>query len=101
LDAHAVRCSRRALRDAEKLDPVAKFRRRLKIGERDRLDTLNGDRGRIDHRAKGKGCQDRELMRRVETADVETRIGFRIAELLRLAQTVAKDSASCSIRVRM
>ena len=52
------------------------------------LDALDGDRRRIDHRAKRKRGQDRELMRRVETADVEGGIGFRVAELLRLAEAL-------------
>ena len=38
----------------------------------------------VDLRAEGDAGQDGELVRRVEPLDVEARIGFGVAELLRL-----------------
>ena len=55
------------------------------------LDALDGDRRWIDDSAKSKRGQDRELMRRVETADVEGGIGFRVTEPLRLAEALRES----------
>ena len=47
----------------------------------------------IDLRAEGDAGQDGELLRRVEAFDVEARIGFGIAERLRLLQRVGVGCA--------
>ena len=84
-----TRCSMpcaRALGDAEQLDAVAEFVGGGEIGERDRLDAFDRDRGRVDPRAEGERGEDGELVRGVEAADVEGRIGLGVAELLRLGE---------------
>ena len=76
----------RALGDAEQLDAEAEFVGRGEIGESDRLDALDRDRGRVDPEAEGEGGEDGELVRGVEAADVEGRIGFGVAETLGLGE---------------
>ena len=70
----------RALRDAEQLDAEAEFVGRLDVGERHALDALDVDGLGRDARAEGERREDRELVRRVEAADVERRVGLGVAE---------------------
>ena len=76
-----------ALRDAEQLDAKAEFVGRLDVGERDALDAFDVDRLGRDAHAEGQRGENRELMRGVEAADVEGRIGLGVAEPLRLGET--------------
>ena len=75
-----------ALRDAEQLHAIAELVGGFEIGERDRLDAFHMHRVGVDLGAEGDAGQDRDLVRGVEAADVEGRIGLRIAELLRFLQ---------------
>ena len=79
-----------ALRDAEELDAIAELVGGFEIGERDRLDALHMHRLGIDLGAEGEAGEDRDLVRGVEAADVEGRIGLGVAELLRLLQAVGE-----------
>ena len=61
----------------------------------------------VDHGAEGERGQDRELVGRVEAADVEARIGLGIAELLRLGEALLEGqplqfhpASGCSCRCR-
>ena len=47
----------------------------------------------IDLGAEGEAGQDRELVGGVEAADVEGRVGFRIAEPLRLLEAFGERQA--------
>ena len=76
----------RALGDAEQLDAEAEFVGRGEIGERDRFDPLDRDGRSVDLRAEGERGEDGELMRGVEAADVEGRVGLGVAEPLRLGE---------------
>ena len=82
-----------ALRDAEQLHPVAEFIGGFEIGERDLFDPLDMHRLGIDLGAEGEAGQDRDLVRGIEAADVEGRIGLRIAEPLRLLQAGGERQA--------
>src|SRR5690349_14375185 len=77
-----------ALRDAKEFYPEAEIFRRLDVRERHALDTFDMDRFGVDRRAESKRRQDRKLMRGIEAADVEGRIGFGVTEALRLFQTL-------------
>ena len=72
--------------DAEQLDPEPEFVGGGEIGERNRLDALDGNRRGVDARAEGERGENGELVSGVETADVECRVGLGIAELLRLGE---------------
>ena len=100
---HALLDARRgALGDAEQLDPVAEFGRHLEIERRDRRDAFDVNGLRVDLRAEGEAREDGELVGGVEAADVEGRIGLRVAEPLRIRQAAsAKSRPSSSIRDRM
>ena len=74
-------------RDAEKLDAIAELIGGLEIGGRDRGDAFDVDRGRVDADAEGQARQDRKLLRGVVALDVERRIGFGVAQPLRLGET--------------
>ena len=50
------------------------------------LDALDRDRGGVDLEAEGEGSEDGELVRRVESADIESGIRLGVAEPLRLAE---------------
>ncbi len=79
---------RRAPGDAEQLDPVTKF-----LGV---ADILLGEPGNalgiglveLHRNAVGDRRHDGELVRGIHTLDVEGRVGFRIAEALRLGEHV-------------
>ena len=80
--------------DREVLDDVAEA-----LGEGDgrsasssRMPSV-GTRGRVDARAEGQHRQHDELVRRVVPADVELRIGLRVALLLRLGQRLIEATA--------
>ena len=79
-----------ARRDAEQLDAVAHVLGRLDVGLADRLDALHVDLLEVELGAEGEARQDRELVRGIEAADVEGRIGLGIAQLLRLLQHIAE-----------
>ena len=65
---------------------VAHVLGRLDVGLADRLDALHVDLVEVELGAEREARQNGELVRGVEAADVEGRIGFGIAELLRFLQ---------------
>ena len=75
-----------ARRDAEQFDAEAEFVGGGEVGERDRLDAFDADRIGIEPHAEGQRRQDRKLVRGVEAADVEGRVGLGVAESLRLLE---------------
>src|SRR5580700_6316915 len=77
-------------RDAEELYAIAQLIGRIEIGQRDRRNPLDIDRLGIEFCAEGETRQDRKLLRGVLAFDVEGRIGFRIAEPLRVAQAIVE-----------
>ena len=78
------------VRDAEQLDAVAQVLGRLDVGLADRLDALDVDLLEVELGAEGEARQDGELVRGVEAADVEGRIGLGVAQRLRLRQHIAE-----------
>ncbi len=76
----------RALRDAEQFYAEAEFVRGGEIGERDLLDALDRDGVGVDAGAERQRGEDGELVRGVETADVESRVGFGVAKPLRFGE---------------
>ena len=94
-------------RDAQQLDAVAQVLGRFDVGLADRLDALDVDLLEVELAAEGEARQDGELVRRVEAADVEGRVGLGVAQRLRLGQRVAERAAlighassGCSCRCR-
>ena len=77
-------------RDAEQLDAVAELVGRLDVGRRDLLDALDIDGLEAHARAKGKAREQGKLMRGVEAADVEGRIGLGVTLRLRLLEHLGK-----------
>ena len=72
--------------DAEQLDAVAHVGGGADVGEADPLDPLDGDALEIDPGPEGERGEQRELLRRVDPAHVEGRVGLGVAEPLRLGQ---------------
>ena len=72
--------------DAQELDAKPKFVRGAQVGERDCLDSFDGNSPCVDLGAERERGEDRELVRGVKTADVECRIGLGIAKLLSLVE---------------
>ena len=94
-------------RDAEQLDAVAELLGKIDVEPRDVADPLGVDPGEVDRAAEPDARQDRQLVRRIDAVDVEARIGFGIAELLRLGQHFGEfvrgsraSSSGCSSRCR-
>ena len=94
-------------RDAEKLDAIAELVGGFEIGGRDRRNALDIDRIGIDLGAEGEAGEDRKLLGGVVTLDVEGRIGFGIAEPLRILQTIREGellllhrASGCNCRCR-
>ena len=79
--------------DAEQLDAVAELVGGLDVGRRDAGDALDVDLVERHLRAEGEAGQQRELVGGVEAADVEGRIGLRVALGLRLLQHVGERAA--------
>ena len=79
-----------AYRDPEQLDPIPEFVGRLEIFRGERGNALDVDRGGIDLGAERKARRNRQLLRGVVAFDIEGRIGFRIAQALRVLQTLRK-----------
>jgi hypothetical protein len=71
--------ARGALGDPEQLDAVAEFGGGGEVGQADRLDAFDMDRLGVDFRAEGERGEDRKLVRGVEAADVEGRVGLGVA----------------------
>src|SRR5215475_3756891 len=76
----------RAYRDAKQLDAVAEVRGGAQILGRDGGNTFDMDRAFRNLRAEGEAREDGELLRGIVAIDVEGRIGFGIAETLRVLQ---------------
>ena len=74
----------------KQLDAVAHVLGRLDVGLADRLDALHVDLLEVELGAEGEARQNGELVRGIEAANVERRIGLGIAELLRLLQRIAE-----------
>ena len=79
-------------RDAEQLDAVAEIVGRLDVGLRHAFNALDVDLVERHTGAEGEARQQGELVRGVETADVEAGIGFRIALRLRFLEHVGKGA---------
>ncbi len=88
-------------RDAEQLDAIAELLGEIDVEPRDVADALGVDAGEIDRPAERDARQDRQLVRGVDAVDVEARIGFGVAELLRFASTSANSRPLSRIVVRM
>src|SRR5580692_7785099 len=73
--------------DAQKLDAEPELVRGAQIGERDGLDPFDRHSPRVDLGAESERGEDRELVCGVKAANVECRIGLRIAKLLSLTET--------------
>ena len=79
-----------ALGDAKQLDAIAELLRHREIERRDRRDAFDIDRVRVNLGAEGEARQDGELVRGIEAFDVEGRVGFGIAETLRILEALGK-----------
>jgi hypothetical protein len=75
-----------ALRHAEQLDPVAEALRVADVSLGELRDPLRVGLAELHRDAEGERCEDRELVRGIDTLDVEGRIGLRIAACLGFAQ---------------
>ena len=65
---------RRALGNAQQLDPKPEFVGGGQIGEGDRFDAFDRDGARINFGAESQRGEDRELVGRVEPANVKGRV---------------------------
>ncbi len=74
----------------EELDAVAELGRERDILGRDGLDPLDMHTREIDLDAEGERDKKRELVRGIDAADIEGRIGFGVAALLRLLQDIGE-----------
>src|SRR5882724_11621060 len=91
--ARAVRCPWRSAPRRQQLDAVAEIRGCAQVFWRDGGNTFDIDRALCNLRAERKARQDRELLRGVVAVDVERRIGFGIAEPLRILQALGERQA--------
>ena len=73
-------------RDAEQLDAVAELVGEGDVERGDAADALDMHRLERNRPAEGERREDRQLVRGVDAVDVEGRVGFRVAELLRVGQ---------------
>ena len=85
---------RGAARQAEMLDAVPQL-----VGERDVLgrhlgDALHMHALELQRNAERDGGEDGQFMRGVDAVDVERRVGFRVAQLLRRGQCIAEIAAA-------
>ena len=79
--------------NAQQLDLVTHLGGIADIVKGDRLDAFDVDGLEVHFRAKGQRGQHRQLVRGIETADVEGRVSLGIAQRLRLLQHVAEGPA--------
>ena len=84
---------RRAPRDAEMLDAIAKLGGKGDILRLDAADALGKGALELERNAKRERAQDGELVRGVDALDVEGRVRLRVAERLRLGEHVSKVPA--------
>ena len=77
-------------RDAEQLDAVAELLGEVDVEPGDVPDPFRINPVEIDRAAETDTRQDRQLVRGIDTVDVEARIGFGIAELLRFRQDLGE-----------
>ena len=82
----------RLARDAQELDAIAEAVGRFDVFRRDGLDALDVDFVERDAGREGEAGQQGELVRGVEAADVEGRIGFRVTLRLRFLQDVGEGA---------
>src|SRR5262245_50948668 len=75
-----------ALGYTEELDAVSQLARSSDVSLGDVRDTFKINVVRCDLRAEGKTGEDRQLVSCIVSFDVERRIGFRVAEPLRILQ---------------
>ena len=87
--------------DTQQLDAVAQVIGGLDIGLRDLLDAFDVDLVERHFRAECQTGQQRQFVRGVETADVERRIGFRVALLLSFLQDLCERPALFLHRVEV
>ena len=79
---------RRPFANTEQLDLISELTSVFDVFRRDMTDAFNVNAGEIDFGAKCNAGQYCELMRSVDTIDIEARIGFRVAQLLGFRQHV-------------
>src|SRR5262249_38527019 len=77
-------------RNPQELDAVAEFLGEVDVEPRNVADPLRIDPVEVDRATKPDASQDGELVRRIDAVDVKARIGFGIAELLRLSEHLGK-----------
>src|SRR5216683_4912985 len=73
-------------RSAATADAVGKLLGKVDVEPRDVADTLGIDAAEVDQTAEPDARQDGKLVRSVDTVDIKARIGFGIAEFLRLGE---------------
>ena len=76
--------------DAEQLDAIAEFFGVTDILFRQFRYAFGVDLVELHRNAERNGRHDGELVRRIDTLDVERRVGFRITEFLRLSEDLAE-----------
>src|SRR6266478_889896 len=74
----------------QELDAVAELLGKVDVEPRDVADALGIDAAEVDRATEPDARQDGELVRRIDAVDVKARIGFGIAELLRLGEHFGK-----------
>ena len=75
-----------ALGDAQQLDAIPEFVGGGEVGKGDRLDALDRNGRGVDLGAEGERSENGDLVGGVEAADVESRVGLGVAELLRFGE---------------
>src|SRR5690606_24337120 len=81
------------LGNAEVLDAVAKRFRRFHIFGGELADAFGIGLGKLQRNAEGNGCQNGQLVRRIDAFHVEGRVRLGIAERLRFFQHIVKGTA--------
>ena len=84
----------RLSRDAEQLDAVAEFAGERDVERGDQTDALDMHRVERDRPAERQCGQDRQLVRGIDAVDVERRIGFGVAQLLRIGEHLGELAAA-------
>ena len=77
-------------RNAEKLDAIPELLGKVDVEARHMANTLGIDAVEIDRATEPDARQDGQLVRRVDAVDVKARVGFGVAQLLRLGEHFGK-----------
>ena len=76
--------------DGQRFDGVAEARGEVLVDGLHSGDAFDGDLVELQGHAEGEAGQQRQLVRGVEAADVERRVGFRITERLRFLDCIVE-----------